>query len=273
MEVYSVDEVTGVDPISATVDGIPALLLVPARHAVWRTSQTFWYASRRPSLRPTDRGTDVYLSLVDLCFDPRLPAESTLVVRTTCTNRELPLDPPAGRRTARARARGRGPARPDPLPAGPRRPPLRPPLRRGLYWRLVSHLCLNHLSHLARGRGPRRAPGDPPAVRLLRSGGGQVGRSGHPPPDRRDRLGDQPQGDRQAARGRRQLLPRHRDHDRVRRGEVRRHRGLPVRLRARAIPRRSTRRSTRSPSSSPGPRKSATPFKTWPPRAGEQPLV
>ena len=24
--------------------------------------------------------------------------------------------------------------------------PLRPPLRRGTYWRLVSHLCLNHLS-------------------------------------------------------------------------------------------------------------------------------
>jgi type VI secretion system protein ImpG len=87
----------------------------------------------------------VYLHLVDLDFDPALPAESVLVVRTTCTNRNLPATlqragehlhfeleaaaPLAGIRCLRTPTQ-----------------PLRPPLRRGAYWRLLSHLNLNHLS-------------------------------------------------------------------------------------------------------------------------------
>src|SRR5262249_35593785 len=86
-----------------------------------------------------------YLSLVDLGFNPHLPATATLVIRTLCTNRELPATlQQAGERLhfglelvaplTRVRC-----LRPPSLP-------LRPPLRRGTYWRLVSHLCLNRLS-------------------------------------------------------------------------------------------------------------------------------
>ena len=152
MEVYSVDQVTGVDPISASSTEYQPFYSY--RHgSSLAESRTFWYSSRRPSLRPTDRGTEVYLSLVDLSFDPQQPAESTLVVRTTCTNRELPLvlqkagdrlalDLEAAAPLARIRCL-RSPSATQ-----------RPPLRRGLYWRLVSHLCLNHLSisHGAKGR-------------------------------------------------------------------------------------------------------------------------
>lgn len=152
MEVYSVDEVTGVDPISGTTTAYQPFYSY--RHGTsYDDVQTFWYATRRPSLRPKDRGTEVHLSLVDLGFDPRLPAESTLVVRTTCTNRELPmilqqagerlaLDLEAAAPLSRIRCL-RSPST-----------PLRPPLRRGLYWRLISHLSLNHLSisHGAEGR-------------------------------------------------------------------------------------------------------------------------
>jgi type VI secretion system protein ImpG len=144
MEVYSIDQVTGVDPINGTTTEYQPFYSF--RHGTGLEEvQTFWYSSRRPSLQPTDRGTEVYLSLVDLGFDPKLPGESTLVVRTTCTNRELPrilqkagdrlsLDleaaaPLAGIRCLRS-------------PSAPQRPPL----RRGLYWRVISHLCLNHLS-------------------------------------------------------------------------------------------------------------------------------
>jgi type VI secretion system protein ImpG len=152
MEVYSVDEVTGVDPISGTTTAYQPFYSY--RHGTsYDDVQTFWYAARRPSLRPSDRGTDVYLSLVDLGFDPRLPAESTLIVRTTCTNRELPLIlQQAGERLALELEAAAPLARIRCL----RSPstPLRPPLRRGLYWRLVSHLSLNHLSlsHGAEGR-------------------------------------------------------------------------------------------------------------------------
>jgi type VI secretion system protein ImpG len=144
MEVYSIDQVTGVDPITAkSTDYSP---FYSYRHGgTFDEVRTFWYASRRQSVRPADRGTEIYLSLVDLDFDPSLPAESTLVVRTTCTNRELPLIlQKAGDRLA-LELEAAAPVsaiRCLRSPSAPRRPPL----RRGLYWRLVSHLCLNHLS-------------------------------------------------------------------------------------------------------------------------------
>jgi type VI secretion system protein ImpG len=152
MEVYSVDQVTGVDPISGQSTQYQPFYSF--RHAARsEDQQSFWCAVRRPSIQPADRGTEVYLSFVDLRFDPQLPAESTLVVRTTCTNRDLPLIlQKAGERlvfeleAAAPLAQIRCLRSPS--------SPQRPPLRRGLYWRLLSHLCLNHLSvsHGAEGR-------------------------------------------------------------------------------------------------------------------------
>jgi type VI secretion system protein ImpG len=142
MEVWSVDAVASTDPTTgATVDYQP---FYSFRHGrAQGNHQAFWYAARRQSSR--DRGTDMFLNLVDLAFDPHQPADSTLIVRTTCTNRDLPaqlqrageeiyleLEAPAP--LARIRCL-RSPTA-----------PLRPPLRRRGYWRLISHLCLNHLS-------------------------------------------------------------------------------------------------------------------------------
>jgi type VI secretion system protein ImpG len=142
MEVYSVDAVTSADP-AANTEYLP---FYSFRHGADRDNRrAFWYASRRPSSREGDRGTDVYLNLVDLGFNPRLPAEAALVVRTTCTNRELPallqragdelsFELEAAAPLSRVRCL-RSPTL-----------PLRPPLRRGSYWRLLSHLNLNYLS-------------------------------------------------------------------------------------------------------------------------------
>jgi type VI secretion system protein ImpG len=144
MEVYSVDSVTSTDPTAGTTTEYQPFYSF--RHGQDREStQAFWYASRVPSPIGRDRGTEVYLNLVDLGFNPRLPAEAVLIVRTTCTNRELPSQlqsagddlhleleaaaPLAGIRCLRAPT-----------------VPLRPPLRRGAHWRLLAHLNLNHLS-------------------------------------------------------------------------------------------------------------------------------
>ena len=117
--------------------------------------QTFWYAVRKPSNRPGDRGTDVELRLVDLGFDPALPAESVLTVRTTCTNRGLPaLLQRAGDRLA-LQLEGAAPLAEVRCPRPPTQP-LQPALRRGAHWRLLSHLNLNHLS-LAEGEEGRAA--------------------------------------------------------------------------------------------------------------------
>ena len=79
------------------------------------------------------------------------PADEVLVVKTTCTNRDLP---------DRLRQSGERPAFEVELAApvarvrclhGPT-PPLRPPPRRGGMWRLVSHLNLNHLTVNADGK-------------------------------------------------------------------------------------------------------------------------
>ncbi len=144
LEVYSVDSVTNVDPAtSSTREYQP---FYSFRHGRTREDQeTFWYSSRRPSLLEGDRGTEVYLNLVDLKFNPRLPAEQVLVVRTTCTNRDLPGQL---QRAAEALSFELEAAAPVARILCLRTPTitLRPPLRRGAYWRLISHLSLNHLS-------------------------------------------------------------------------------------------------------------------------------
>jgi type VI secretion system protein ImpG len=152
LEVCTVEAVTSTDPVSGiTTEYQPFFSF---RHGQDRDTQhAFWLTSRRPSLRPGDRGTEVDLTLVDLSFNPRHPAEAVLVVRTTCTNRDLPVklqqagedlafDLQAAAPLARVRCL-RTPTT-----------PLRPPLRRGAHWRLISHLSLNHLSlsHAAEGR-------------------------------------------------------------------------------------------------------------------------
>jgi type VI secretion system protein ImpG len=150
-EVYSVDGVTSVDPATAKqTDYQP---FYSFRHGVSRdTQQTFWYATRRASTEINDRGTDVYLNLVDLEFNPSRPGGDTLVVRTTCTNRnvpdllqrlgdQLPLKLQAAAPLTAIRCL-RAPSR-----------TLRPPLRRRSYWRLLSHLSLNYLSLTDQGEG------------------------------------------------------------------------------------------------------------------------
>jgi type VI secretion system protein ImpG len=144
MEIYSVNSVTSTEPTTgANTEYQPFYSFSHGNNR--DTQQCFWYASRRASTRAGDRGTEVDLTLVDLGFNPRLPTDSTLVVRTTCTNRDLPFQlqrmgdqlyieleaaaPLAAIRCLRAPT-----------------VPLRPPLRRGAHWRLISHLLLNHLS-------------------------------------------------------------------------------------------------------------------------------
>jgi len=144
LEIYSIDGVSSTDPnTSRTTEYQP---FYSFRHGQDQDNlRTFWYASRRASRVENDRGTDMYLSLVDLDFSPRAPADSSLLVRTTCTNRDLPLqlqvvgeqlyfqlDIPAPLQRVRCLR----------MPTSP----LRPPSRRGGYWRLLSHLSLNHLS-------------------------------------------------------------------------------------------------------------------------------
>ena len=69
-------------------------------------------APRRRSAR-TIRGTEVFLTLVDLDFRPSLPPTDVIAVQVTCTNRDLPGDAAvrrSRRRLRRSRARRRSSA-------------------------------------------------------------------------------------------------------------------------------------------------------------------
>ena len=154
-EVYSIDEVTATDTqLQQTRHFQPFYSL---RHAYERESdQTFWYSSRRPSQRAEDPGTEIYLSLVDLGFNPHVPAVETVNVHVTCTNRDLPGKLPFGGREGDLEVEGAVPLSRVRCLTKPT-VTLRPPLRRALQWRLISHLSLNHLS-LVEGGGDGGMP-------------------------------------------------------------------------------------------------------------------
>ncbi|MGF1583091.1 MAG: type VI secretion system baseplate subunit TssF [Gemmataceae bacterium] len=144
LEVYSVDSVTATDPNTGVNTEFQPFYSF--RHNQSPEEQTaFWYMSRRPSVEEDDRGTEVWLSLVDLKFDPSVPANSTLVVRTTCTNRDLPVKLQLAGEALRFELEAAAPLTGIRTVRTPTAP-LRPPPRRGGAWRLVSHTMLNHLS-------------------------------------------------------------------------------------------------------------------------------
>jgi type VI secretion system protein ImpG len=143
LEVYSVDSVTSDDPSTGLATEYQPFYSF--RHG-GAPSRSFWYASRRPLVGSDNRATEVYLSFVDLDYDPRLPSEPAILVKTTCLNGDPVL--------RRLRQSGEGVAF-EPQWVAPlsavrclRRPTptLRPPSRRGAFWRLLGHLNLNHLS-------------------------------------------------------------------------------------------------------------------------------
>jgi type VI secretion system protein ImpG len=156
-EAYEIHSIDGVYHRLPSGEEIPYAPFYSFRHQDRQRDRRYWYARRRPSARFGDRGTDVDLHFVDCDFNPKSPAESVALATVTCCNRDLPgklrentdawsLRPigtvvPAGIEVLRAPT-----------------PTLRPmqkrvdavgrddSIRKMNYWRLVSHLTLNHLS-------------------------------------------------------------------------------------------------------------------------------
>jgi len=159
-EVYSIDSVTSADPyLQESRDFEPFYSYKQANQEL--SDRAFWYATRRPSSRKDDPGTEVFLSLVDLKFSPHVPPVDTLIVRTSCTNRDLPGRLPFGGSEGDFEAETAGPVSRVRCLKKPTNT-LRPPMRRGGQWRLISHLFLNHLSIVDDG-----GTGSPDALREI----------------------------------------------------------------------------------------------------------
>jgi type VI secretion system protein ImpG len=145
LEVHSIDRVTATSPDGGEVEYLP---FYSTRHA-GPERPAFWHATRRQAGRAegqVDFGTEVFLTLVDLGFQPSAPADWTLDVETTCSNRDLPHRLPFGGDQPRLQlSEGGAPLAPLVCLTPPTRT-LRPALGHGARWRLISHLVLNHLS-------------------------------------------------------------------------------------------------------------------------------
>ncbi|MBV8453132.1 MAG: type VI secretion system baseplate subunit TssF, partial [Deltaproteobacteria bacterium] len=152
-EIYTIDSVTSVSPYQP--EPVTFQPFYSFKHTAERErQQAFWYMTRRPSPRKGDTGTDAYISLVDLNYQPTWPSVETLTLHTTCTNRDLPGKLPFGHES--------GPRgdfqleRPAPVIRIQclKKPTeaARAPLRRSAHWRLLSHLALNYLSICEGGR-------------------------------------------------------------------------------------------------------------------------
>jgi type VI secretion system protein ImpG len=158
-EVYSIDRVTATSPEGVATEYRPFYSARPLGH---RATQTYWHSARRPAGshdEHLDTGTDVFLTLVDLNFQPAEPARATLHIKTTCLNRDLPARLPFGgspnggnesELQPRLQAEQAIPVKSIRCLTPPT-PTLRPALGQAVLWPLISHLTLNHLS-ISEGR-------------------------------------------------------------------------------------------------------------------------
>jgi type VI secretion system protein ImpG len=143
-EIYSIDEVSTSDPRTNETHEYSSFYSL--RHAYGEDVQrSYWYAVRRPSQRPNDEGTEMFMSLVNMNFDPFVPPVEVLNVKTTCSNRDLPGKLPFGGKEGDFEVEGgtllsKGRCLVKPTDT------VRPPQRRSAQWRLISHLNLNYLS-------------------------------------------------------------------------------------------------------------------------------
>lgn len=105
-------------------------------------ARAFWTARRQPTGRADLPGTDLVLSFLDLDFKPTRPPAQVVFAHTLCTNRGVAEQMPAG---ARLEIEVDAPLKGIACLTKPT-PQLDPPLGGQTLWRLVSHLSLNHLS-------------------------------------------------------------------------------------------------------------------------------
>jgi type VI secretion system protein ImpG len=150
LEIFSVDEVLSSNPQTQEIRYYEPFFSY--RHsALQEKKQMFWSATRRPSGRINDEGTEIWLSLADLSGRPVHPDVDALTVRCTCSNRDLPAKLSFGREQGDFELEGASAIKRIVALRKPT-PTLRPPMGKGLLWRLVSQLSLNYLSLVEEGK-------------------------------------------------------------------------------------------------------------------------
>jgi type VI secretion system protein ImpG len=140
-------EIYDIRKVSASVDGhtetksyAPYFSLSHKDHI--QNQEAFWHARRKPTVHPQMSGSDIYLSFVNVNSDPMHMQDETVFAHLTCTNRGLAEQIPPGS-ILQVEA-----ATPTTKIICLERPtPQIEPIQDGeTQWKLISCLCLNHLS-------------------------------------------------------------------------------------------------------------------------------
>jgi type VI secretion system protein ImpG len=157
-EIFSLDRLVSSNAVSGE-EGVEFKPFYSIRHHLAEAEnlkrQVFWHSKRRTSEKKDDRGTDVYLSFVDLGFKATDPDAEILTAHLTCSNRDLPSRLPIGNPDGDFNLEIAAPVRAIRCLGKPT-PSRRPPLDGGLQWRLISHLSLNYLSLVQGGEDALR---------------------------------------------------------------------------------------------------------------------
>lgn len=154
-EVVHIDSVVRVERAGSDEKTQQVPPFYSVNHAASSGSRFYWHGTREHSCRANDRGTDVMLSLVELDFTPARPDAEVLSIEATCSNRDLPEQIPFGGSEAGSHTDFTLPGHAIVKRARALRKPTatqRAPTKRGLQWRLISHLSLNYLSIVDGGK-------------------------------------------------------------------------------------------------------------------------
>lgn len=150
LEVFSIESVAATNP--ATNEVVPFEPFYSYRHrSQGKGPQLYWHQTRRTAAQRFDESTEVWITLVDLAGQPKLPDYDTLTLRTLCTNRELPSRLAFGGEGGDFEVEGAS-AVAQVLALRKPTGTVRPALSSGALWRLLSHLSLNYLSLVEEGR-------------------------------------------------------------------------------------------------------------------------
>ncbi len=146
-EVYSVERVTA---STSAGDKETYLPIYGTNHENQSLDKnTYWFTGRRDAKMGTylrDDGSDLFISLVDLHFNPNNPDDRTLSIETICGNRDQPGNLPYSAEQPRFQCIDSAPPCARISCITQPSATIRPSMRNNARWRLISHLSLNHLS-------------------------------------------------------------------------------------------------------------------------------
>jgi type VI secretion system protein ImpG len=164
-EIYKIDEIIG----SVEGQGEPVVLSPYYsfdHHTTLNPDTVYWVNKRVQAELRELPGTDVYLSFVDMAFNPQMPAQQIIYAKTLCTNRYLAEQLPYN---ALLSAEMALPVQQIACLDKPV-PQVHVPQDGETLWQLISQLCVNHLSITS---GPGAMDGLKEMLRLYTRGSRQ----------------------------------------------------------------------------------------------------